>query len=236
MNSSAILRILSSMKKVIYNSNHHRDSSQDQNEWDNQIVPRIKLNEVELRGGKMRNTQREIARLSRRRGERNPYRELTIFLQRSLQLSYIEPWFQFFLPPRLKGQLFVCTIGRKYWVIGARRGEFGSAFQFYQQEIRQSLQNHLNNIGRKRWKIPPFRVKVMPENPHEKRFHHELEELMKVTSVPMKSKEEKRKERSIVALKEKEQKQKPPANNVSATLQSILEDLEKHESRRGPYR
>lgn len=218
----------------------------ENNEWDTRIVPRIKLNEVEIRGGKMRNAQREIAKLSRRRSERNPYRELTIFLQRSLQLSYIEPWFQFFLPPRLKGQLFVCTIGRHYWVIGARRSEFGSAFNFYQQEVRQSLENHLNKISKKRWKIPRFRVTVMPENPNERRFHHELEEMMKIKSVPMKSKAEKREERSATLAKKRQsesqgfrddqQEKRVTEDGASATLKSILEDLEQYESRRGPNR
>ncbi len=161
------------------------------NPWDDEIVPRKKLDEVEVKG-RFRNVQREIGRMSRKRSPEETYKMLTIYLKRSLQLSYIEPWFQFFLPPRLKGRLFVATIGKRYWVIGTPRGEFGAAFNFYQKEIRKSLEMHLNKISKKRWKIPPFRISIMPENPNTRAFDEEIEALMKIKSVPMKSQEERR--------------------------------------------
>ncbi len=161
------------------------------NPWDDEIVPRKKLDEIEIKG-RLRNVQREIGKMSRKRKPEETYKMLTIYLKRSLQLSYIEPWFQFFLPPRLKGHLFVATIGKRYWVIGTPRGEFGAAFNFYQKEIRKSLEMHLNKISKKRWKIPPFRIVVMPENPNTRAFDEEIAALMQIKSVPMKSQEERR--------------------------------------------
>lgn len=161
------------------------------NPWDDEIVPRKKLDEIEVKG-RLRNVQREIGKMSRKRSPEETYKMLTIYLKRSLQLSYIEPWFQFFLPPRLKGRLFIATIGKRYWVIGTPRGEFGAAFNFYQKEIRKSLETHLNKISKKRWKIPPFRISIMPENPNTRAFDEEIEALMQVKSVPMKSQEERR--------------------------------------------
>lgn len=163
----------------------------DINPWDDNIVPRKKLAEARISGSKLRNVQTEIGQLSRRRSPLNPYQMLTIYLKRSLQLTYIEPWFQEFLPPRLKGRLFIATLGKRYWVIGTTRAEFGAAFNFYQKEIRQSLENHLNKISKKPWKIPPLRIAIMPENPNDRALEEELESLMKIKSVPMKSKAEK---------------------------------------------
>lgn len=209
------------------------------NPWDNQIVPRKKLDEVRVSGSKLRNIQSEIGQLSRRRSPLNPYQLLTVYLKRSLQLSYIEPWFQAFLPPRLKGRLFIATIGRYYWVIGTPRAEFGAAFNFYQKEIRQSLENHLNKISKKKWKIPPLRIAVMPENPNDRNLEKEFEALMTIKSVPMKSKAEKRafkeKRREAQAIVEAEAVEKGQYSEASKIITSLATHLEQYESRRGRF-
>lgn len=205
------------------------------NPWDDHIVPRKKLEETRIAGSKLRNVQTEIGQLSRRRSPLNPYQMLTIYLKRSLQLTYIEPWFQFFLPPRLKGRLFIATLGKRYWVIGTTRAEFGTAFNFYQKEIRHSLENHLNKISKKVWKIPPFRIAIMPENPHERSFEKELESLMKIKSVPMKSKAEKlawKKQRQAIAA-EKAKEEAFERSKASQIISAIVTDLDQYESRYG---
>ena len=184
------------------------------NPWDDEIVPRKKLDEIEVKG-RLRNVQREIGKMSRKRSPEETYKMLTIYLKRSLQLSYIEPWFQFFLPPRLKGRLFIATIGKRYWVIGTPRGEFGAAFNFYQKEIRKSLETHLNKISKKRWKIPPFRISIMPENPNTRAFDEEIEALMQIKSVPMKSQEERR---MMLATERRERLAKQAFNEKSADI------------------
>lgn len=205
------------------------------NPWDDKIVPRKKLEEKRVSGSKLRNVQTEIGQLSRRRSPLNPYQMLTIYLKRSLQLTYIEPWFQAFLPPRLKGRLFIATLGKRYWVIGTTRAEFGTAFNFYQKEIRHSLENHLNKISNKTWKIPPLRIAVMPENPHDRALESELESLMKVKSVPMKSKAEKlawkRKRQEVAA--EKAAAEELERTKASQIISSIAAQLDQYESRHG---
>lgn len=205
------------------------------NPWDDNIVPRKKLAEARISGSKLRNVQTEIGQLSRRRSPLNPYQMLTIYLKRSLQLTYIEPWFQAFLPPRLKGRLFVATLGKRYWVIGTTRAEFGAAFNFYQKEIRHSLENHLNKISKKAWNIPPFRIAVMPENPNDRGFEKEIESLMKVKSVPMKSKAEKlawKKKRALAAA-EKLAEDEKERSKASKIISSIVSQLDQYESRHG---
>ncbi|UNM96834.1 hypothetical protein MMG00_02970 [Ignatzschineria rhizosphaerae] len=207
----------------------------DINPWDDNIVPRKKLAEARISGSKLRNVQTEIGQLSRRRSPLNPYQMLTIYLKRSLQLTYIEPWFQEFLPPRLKGRLFIATLGKRYWVIGTTRAEFGAAFNFYQKEIRQSLENHLNKISKKPWKIPPLRIAIMPENPNDRALEEELESLMKIKSVPMKSKAEKlawKKKRQEVAA-EKAAAEALERSKASQIISSIASQLNQYESRHG---
>lgn len=207
----------------------------DLNPWDEKIVPRKRLDESRVVKSKLRNVQAEIGQLSRRRSALNPYQLLTIYLKRSLQLSYIEPWFQTFLPPRLKGHLFIATIGKRFWVIGARRAEFGAAFNFYQKEIRKSLEAHLNKISKQKWKIPPFRIAIMPENPNDSAYEKELEALMTVKSVPMKSAAEKdafRKQRKEAFDK---QKAENPSERTAASkiISTLVEQLDQFESRSG---
>ncbi len=205
------------------------------NPWDDKIVPRKKLSEARVSGSKLRNVQTEIGQLSRRRSPLNPYQMLTIYLKRSLQLTYIEPWFQAFLPPRLKGRLFIATLGKRYWVIGTTRAEFGAAFNFYQREIRQSLENHLNKISKKTWKIPPLRVAVMPENPNDRALEKELESMMKIKSVPMKSKAEKLawKKKRETAAAEKRAAEEIERSKASQIIASIVSQLDQYESRHG---
>ncbi len=205
------------------------------NPWDDKIVPRKKLKEERVSGSKLRNVQTEIGQLSRRRSPLNPYQMLTIYLKRSLQLTYIEPWFQAFLPPRLKGRLFIATLGKRYWVIGTTRAEFGTAFNFYQKEIRQSLENHLNKISSKPWKIPPLRIAVMPENPNDRALEQELESMMQIKSVPMKSKAEKlawKKKRQVEAA-EKAAEIEKERTKASSIISSIVMELDQYESRHG---
>lgn len=208
------------------------------NPWDERIVPRTKLKESRVEKSKLRNVQAEIGQLSRRRSQLNPYQLLTIYLKRSLQLSYIEPWFQAFLPPRLKGHLFIATIGKRFWVIGARRAEFGAAFNFYQKEIHNSLERHLNKISKKKWKIPPFRISIMPENPNDKSYEQELEAMMAIKSVPMKSNAEKelfRKQRKEAA-EIREQESLKGRSAASEIISTIVGQLEQYESRSGKRR
>lgn len=210
----------------------------DLNPWDEKIVPRKRLDESRIVKSKLRNVQAEIGQLSRRRSPLNPYQLLTIYLKRSLQLSYIEPWFQNFLPPRLKGHLFIATIGKRFWVIGARRAEFGAAFNFYQKEIHKSLEAHLNKISKQTWKIPPFRIAVMPENPNDSAYEKELEAMMAIKSVPMKSKEEKaafRQKRREEVKRQAEEAQKRIDERTAASqiISSLAEQLEQFESRSG---
>ncbi|GGZ73915.1 hypothetical protein GCM10007161_00840 [Ignatzschineria indica] len=205
------------------------------NPWDDHIVPRKKLDEKRVAKSKLRNVQAEIGQLSRKRSDLNPYQVLTIYLKRSLQLTYIEPWFQAFLPPRLKGKLFISTIGKRYWVIGTTRPEYRMAFTFYQKEIHNSLENHLNKISKKRWKIPGFKIAVMPENPYDKLYQKELEALMSIKSVPMKSKEEKaafrkKRQEEQAAKAEAEEKRRSAASRIIGT---ISEELDQYQSRRG---
>ena len=205
------------------------------NPWDDEIVPRKKLDESRVSGSKLRNVQAEMGQLSRRRSPSNPYQMLTIYLKRSLQLTYIEPWFQAFLPPRLKGRLFVASIGKRYWVIGTTRAEFGAAFNFYHKEIRHSLESHLNKIPKKRWRIPPFRVSVMPENPNDRSFDKELAALMEIKSVPMKSKEEKRalRQQKRAKIAENEAKEAMERTKASKIITELASQLDQYESRSG---
>ena len=57
-----------------------------ENSWDNEIVPRRKLDEKEykVRGGRIRNEKRVIGQIGRKRVE---IREIAIAVRRSLQLS-----------------------------------------------------------------------------------------------------------------------------------------------------
>ncbi len=207
----------------------------DLNPWDEKIVPRRRLDESRVIKSKLRNVQAEIGQLSRRRSALNPYQLLTIYLKRSLQLSYIEPWFQTFLPPRLKGHLFIATIGKRFWVIGARRAEFGAAFNFYQKEIHKSLEAHLNKISKQKWKIPPFRIAIMPENPNDTAYEKELEALMTVKSVPMKSKAEKEAFRQQRKEAFEKQKAENPNERTAASkiISTLVEQLDQFESRSG---
>lgn len=210
----------------------------DLNPWDERIVPRKRLDESRVVKSKLRNVQAEIGQLSRRRSPLNPYQLLTIYLKRSLQLSYIEPWFQSFLPPRLKGHLFIATIGKRFWMIGARRAEFGAAFNFYQKEIHKSLEAHLNKISKQKWKIPPFRIAIMPENPNDSAYEKELIAMMAIKSVPMKSKAEKeafrKKRREVIKLQaQEEHKRKQDKTAASQIISTLAEQLDQFESRSG---
>ncbi|WP_343284322.1 hypothetical protein [Wohlfahrtiimonas chitiniclastica] len=90
--------------------------------------------------------------------------DLKIQLRRARQLAYVEPWFQEFLPKKLKGRLFVASLGKRFWIIGALDPLSMSHFkQYHQKEVRQTLENHLNNISTKAWRLPEFYVQVMPK-------------------------------------------------------------------------
>ncbi|NLD08678.1 MAG: hypothetical protein GX667_03710 [Xanthomonadaceae bacterium] len=185
--------------------------------WDNEIVPRRKLDEKEykVRGGRIRNEKRVIGQIGRKRVE---IREIAIAVRRSLQLSYVEPLFQNMLQPPFKGQLYIYTIGRRYWVIGARKAEFANVFRFYEKEIRDSLEKHLNKVSQKTWRVPPFKVKVIPQNPDDLHYQEELEALFDVTSVPMLSKAEKRRHEKVKVLGNPS---KAPNPDISSKIQAI---------------
>lgn len=94
--------------------------------------------------------------------------DLQIQLRRARQLAYVEPWFQEFLPKKLKSRMFVSSLGKNFWIIGALDTLSANHFKFYQKEIRQTLENYLNTISHKEWVIPEFIVKVMPMRDQEK--------------------------------------------------------------------
>lgn len=124
------------------------------NEWDYRSVPSIPFRNQKY------SVDRAIFKLINSKNEEQV--GIKIQIRRARQLAYIEPWFQFFLPDKLKGMLFISTLGKKFWVIGAVSSLAASNFKFYQKEIRQTLENHLNNISKKNWDIPDFYVHVIP--------------------------------------------------------------------------
>ncbi len=129
-----------------------------------------------------------VDRLSR---SRTLYADLAIQLRRSKQISYLEPIFQQFLPPELKGQLYISTIGPKFWVIGTHNSVFAMRFRYCQQEIRHSMELHLNQISKKEWYIPNLVAKVIPKKQDDERYERELSAMEKITSIPMESRAEK---------------------------------------------
>ncbi|MGL4673844.1 MAG: hypothetical protein ACRCXK_03175, partial [Wohlfahrtiimonas sp.] len=124
------------------------------NEWDYRSIPSIPFRNQKY------SIDRAILKLINSKNDEET--GVKIQIRRARQLAYIEPWFQFFLPEKLKGMLFVSTLGKKFWVIGAANSLAASNFKFYQKEIRQTLENHLNNISKKHWDIPEFFVQVIP--------------------------------------------------------------------------
>lgn len=124
------------------------------NEWDYKSIPAIPLKKHKY------STDRAISKLIYSRNEDDL--ELKIQLRRARQLAYVEPWFQEFLPQKLKKRLFISSLGKKFWVIGALDSLSANHFKFYQKEIRQTLERYLNTISEKDWTIPEFKVQVMP--------------------------------------------------------------------------
>lgn len=129
------------------------------NDWDYQSVPAIPLKKHRY------STDRAIAKLIYSKNVDDA--DLKLQLRRARQLAYVEPWFQEFLPEKLKGRLFIASLGRKFWLIGALDSLSGNNFKFYQKEIRQTLENYLNTISQKEWSIPEFKVQIMPKKPQE---------------------------------------------------------------------
>ncbi|GAA5098089.1 hypothetical protein [Wohlfahrtiimonas larvae] len=129
------------------------------NDWDYQSVPAIPLKKHRY------STDRAIAKLIYSKNDDDA--DLKLQLRRARQLAYVEPWFQEFLPEKLKGRLFIASLGRKFWLIGALDSLSGNNFKFYQKEIRQTLENYLNTISQKEWSIPEFKVQVMPKKAHD---------------------------------------------------------------------
>ncbi len=129
------------------------------NEWDYRSVPSIPFRNQKY------SIDRAIYSLINYKNEEEV--ALKIQIRRARQLAYIEPWFQFFLPKKLKGMLFISTLGKKFWIIGATNSLAANNFKFYQKEIRQTLENHLNNISKKNWDIPEFFVHVIPMKDEE---------------------------------------------------------------------
>lgn len=126
----------------------------DDNEWDYRSVPSVPLKK------QRHSADRAIAKLLNSRDMNDL--DLKIQLRRARQLAYVEPWFQEFLPEQLKGRLFISSLGRRFWIIGALDGMSAHNFKFYQKEIRQTLESYLNTISHKDWSIPEFKVQVMP--------------------------------------------------------------------------
>lgn len=129
------------------------------NDWDYRSVPAIPLKKHRY------SADRAIAKLIYSKNVDDA--DLKLQLIRARQLAYVEPWFQEFLPEKLKGRLFIASLGRKFWLIGALDSLSGNNFKFYQKEIRQTLENYLNTISQKEWSIPEFKVQIMPKKPQE---------------------------------------------------------------------
>ncbi len=136
----------------------------EDNEWDYKIVPMISLKYIEPLKIKKRNiktTQSVISTMTHAASKTE--QSLKLQIRRARQIAYIEPWFQEFLQPALKGHLFIASIGQAFWVIGAYENEYASNFRFYQREVRSSLEAHLNRISKgKKWHIPDFKIKTFP--------------------------------------------------------------------------
>lgn len=136
----------------------------EDNEWDYQIVPMIPLKDnkyLKIKKRSIKTAQSVISTMTHVASKT----ELSLKLQirRARQIAYIEPWFQTFLQPALKGHLFIASIGKLFWVIGAYENEYASNFRFYQREVRSSLEAHLNRISKgKKWHIPDFKIKTFP--------------------------------------------------------------------------
>lgn len=156
----------------------------NKNIWDAEIVPSFRLNEYKGNRGLrfFRNEKRIIGQLSRKRKDISP---IHLAIKRSLQLAYIEPFFQTMLQPNLKGKLFIHTIGRYYWVIGATKAIYATHFRFYEKVIRKALENHLNTVSRKKWHVPPFRVRIIPTEYQNKAYYEELKILQQKRIYPI---------------------------------------------------
>ncbi len=130
------------------------------NDWDYKSVPSIPFKTQK------NSTDRAISKLIYSQKEEDA--DLKIQIRRARQLAYVEPWFQEFLPKKLKKRLFVSSLGRNFWIIGALDQLSANHFKFYQKEIRQTLERYLNTISHKEWSIPEFIVKVIPLKGEEK--------------------------------------------------------------------
>lgn len=131
-----------------------------ENDWDYQSVPSIPYKT------QRNSTDRAVFKLIYSKKEEDA--DLKIQLRRARQLAYVEPWFQEFLPKKLKKRLFISSLGKRFWIIGALDSLSANNFKFYQKEIRQTLERYLNTISHKEWSIPEFIVKVMPLKGEEK--------------------------------------------------------------------
>lgn len=173
------------------------------NEWDYQSVPTIPLKKHRY------STDRAIAKIIYSKNIDDA--DLKLQLRRARQLAYVEPWFQEFLPEKLKGRLFIASLGRKFWLIGALDALSGNNFKFYQKEIRQTLENYLNTISQKEWTIPEFKVQVMPQKAHESvpEFSEET-----VTTLPVRS------NKSLLADKTN--------RSIDDILASMMDNAKKH--------
>lgn len=135
-------------------------SGQVENDWDYRSTPAIPFKKQH------RSADRIVMRLLY--SEKLDDTELKIQIRRARQLAYVEPWFQEFLPEKLKGRLFIASLGKKFWLIGALDQLSLNNFKFYQKEIRQTLERYLNTISAKEWSIPEFKVQSMPMRSQEK--------------------------------------------------------------------
>lgn len=127
-----------------------------ENEWDYHSIPSIPFSNHRY------SADRAVAKIIYSNNLND--QDLKIQLRRARQLAYVEPWFQEFLPKKLKGRLFVASLGKRFWIIGALDPLSMSHFkQYHQKEVRQTLENHLNNISTKAWRLPEFYVQVMPK-------------------------------------------------------------------------
>lgn len=116
--------------------------------WDYQSIPMLPFKRQKY------SSDRAVSKIIYSKKEEDL--DLGLQLRRARQLAYIEPWFQSVLPEKLKGRLYLSSLGRKFWVVTAKDSLSASNFKYYQKEIRKTLENILNLISDKEWEIPIF--------------------------------------------------------------------------------
>ncbi len=121
-------------------------------EWDDTLVPPLTLNEQTVRHtrGKLQNVQSHLKNVA-------PHSlSLKLIIFRARQLAKIQPIFQRCLPPEMQQHIYIATIGKQFWVIGASNALVATRFKFHSKTVRLAMQQYL------RREVPDFFIKVYP--------------------------------------------------------------------------